>query len=455
MLCALSRWLPRGLRSFLVPALLAPLCLGAACSQKERPPAPNPALGSGVVTPPPAPPPKQPHAPMTQAELGTTDGAIAVGNLSAAIEGAEVALRSNPNTPGVYGRLIMLLITRGQYAGRIADYERAAELAQKTIKLAPNEAVGYQARAAIRSIFHEFTGAFADLEQAEKLGANPAGNRDRRASLLHATGKTDEAYKLLTDVPGALRDIGTAATIAATIGARGDVETAERLFIGAQEKLADTSPFPLAWLYVQHGLMWENAGRSARARELYAAAVERVPGYAIATSHLAAMEAVSGDREAAIARLRKLVTTSDDPEYQGQLAGLLKEQAREKDGGASAEAEELTAAAARRYAELLARHPAAFAGHAARFYLGAGGDAKTALTWAEKARLAGRTEEAELLATEAALAAGASARACELADSLSTAKDASPRAKVMASRAYTQCGKKDAADALLRSLAAK
>jgi hypothetical protein len=58
-------------------------------------------------------------------------------------------------------------------------------------------------------------------------------------------------------------------------------------------------------------------------------------------------------------RLRRLVDTSDDPEYAGQLAGLLGE----------AESHAWWSMASARYDELILRYPAAFADHAASFWL--------------------------------------------------------------------------------------
>ena len=56
--------------------------------------------------------------------------------------------------------------------------------------------------------------------------------------------------------------------------------------------------------------------------------------------------------------------SADDPEYAGLLAGLLSE------SGQIEAAREWRARAAERYTDLMRRHPAAFADHAAEFWLG-------------------------------------------------------------------------------------
>lgn len=386
---------------------------------------------------------------MTQAELGTTNGGIAVDNLSAAVAGAEGTVRANPQTVGAYSKLILLLCMRGNYLGRIADYDQAAAISAQQLKIGAKVEQTYQARAGLRATFHDFAGALADLDRAEKMGADPAANYGQRASILHALEKTEEARVLLEKIPEVHRDIPIRGMLATFAGERGDLESAEAQFIAAQKHLPDVSPFPLAWLYMQHGQMWENEGRSGRARELYAAAVERVPGYAPATAHLAAMEAASGARPAAIERLRGLIKTSDDPEYVGQLAALLKE------AGVASEAAALRTQAITRYTALLARYPLAYAAHAARFYLGIGDDPKKAVSLAEQNVKNTPTEPAMTLAIEANLAAKQTARACELASEITKRPHATPRSKVLAARAFSSCGQKANADAILQSLASK
>src|SRR5439155_1132856 len=78
-------------------------------------------------------------------------------------------------------------------------------------------------------------------------------------------------------------------------------------FLDAQRRMASVSPFPLVWLYFQQGLMWQNAGRFARARDFFDAAHERLPTDVAVTAHLAATLAATGERDRAIALLRPTV----------------------------------------------------------------------------------------------------------------------------------------------------
>jgi tetratricopeptide (TPR) repeat protein len=104
-----------------------------------------------------------------------------------------------------------------------------------------------------------------------------------------------------------------------------------------------------------------------RERELLAArgwlraAVARVPAYAPALGHLAEVDAALGALDAAIARLRPLTATSDDPEYAATLAEVLRA------AGRTTEAERWRGTAAAGYGELVRRHPEAFGHHAKAF----------------------------------------------------------------------------------------
>jgi tetratricopeptide (TPR) repeat protein len=158
---------------------------------------------------------------------------------------------------------------------------------------------------------------------------------------------------------------------------RGNTETAQHFYLDSLRSYRGVSPFPLALLDFQLGLMWMRQDRLNEARTCFRAAVRRVPAYAAAQGHLAEVDADLGETEAAIGRLIPLASSSDDPDYAAQLARIL---------GGIGRGEESIAwhrIAASRYDELTTDHPAAFADHAAEFWLGAGNDPPKALRLAE------------------------------------------------------------------------
>src|SRR5262249_55488308 len=97
------------------------------------------------------------------------------------------------------------------------------------------------------------------------------------------------------------------------------------------------------------------------------------PAYVPAQGHLAEIDATESTAAVAIGRLRELALASDDPDYATKLARILGESQE------PAEAQFWRTRAATRYEELIARHPEAYADHAAEFWLMVGGDSQRAL----------------------------------------------------------------------------
>jgi hypothetical protein len=415
-----------------------------ACRRREAPPPP---------AEPPRPPPAAPavrsgpgSTPRTRAEFPTTSGDLALGNLSSQIVGLQ------GSGPSARGQLIPMLLLRGELLGRIADYQRADQLAREMVSAEPRSPAAFTLRASVDSTLHRFVEEAHDLDRARALGANPAELDGARIGLLEATGRLAEALPLRQRAAEAQPNLANLTALAVLEAERGQLAAAGRLFVQAQDDYRGSSPFPLAYLYLQEGLVAERTGRLGRARDLFAAALDRVPGYAPAASHLAAALASMGQRRRAIALLEPLLHSSDDPEIIGQLAVMLR---AEHEGD---RAERLFADAERRFEDLLATMPEAFADHAARFYLARGGKAARALALARK-NLANRpTREAFGLAIDAALAAGDPRAACQIADRSKAAGPLTPLAQIDAARAFQACNRGSEARALVdqaeRALAA-
>ena len=299
--------------------------------------------------------------------------------------------------------LVDLLALRAEFAGRIADLERSAKLAEGLPDLLP-DADSYLARASARARLHRFDAASADLDQAEKLGAPPSRVRASRVSLLEARGQLDLALALQREAQSTRRDISAAVVLGTLFGELDQRDLALATFRGALEKYEDTSPFPIAGLFFQQGLFWERDGKRDLAIAYYAAALERVPSYAHAAAHLARLSPT----DKALAILEPLLATSDDPELEAVAADKLRE------GGEASRAEPHAARAAARYDELVAREPAAFADHAAQFWLDTGKDPKKALSLAKLNLETRKTPKAYELAVTAALSAADRETACSI-----------------------------------------
>ncbi len=331
---------------------LALVVLAAGCR-----PAPEPAV---VSSPVPA----------------TTDPAIAVGNLIQGIASVEELVAAGTASVGEISGLIDQVSMRGQFLGRIADYEKADALAERLVAQHPKDAAAWLARARTRSTFHRFDDALSDAARAEQCGADRSAVAGVRAGVAQARGRYAEALATRRAAAEGRPGILTIGNLATFRGEEGDAVEAARLFAQARTVYRDVSPFPLAWLDFQEGRQLMQRGRMAEARDHFQAAHDRLPQYAAATGHLGETEAALGHKDVAIALLTEAASESDDPDPAGHLARVLAEVGRK------AESDAWKAKAAARFEELLAAHPDAFADHAAEFWLNPGGDAQRALALA-------------------------------------------------------------------------
>jgi tetratricopeptide (TPR) repeat protein len=335
------------------------------------------------------------------AELPTTDGTIALMNLTAQIDGLESDPIHGRSTVEGRVELVDLLILRGLIVGRIADYERAEEIAEQLVCDAPAEPAVFAARARTWAVFHRFADALDDLAVAQRLSFDAQDANRERAAIFQAQGLYDEAIALRQEATERQRNFDSVAALAGIRAERGEIEAARQLYAESLDRYRGVSPFPPALLDFALGHMWMQHGRWDDARTFFLSALSRVPAYAQAQGHLAEVEAELGEIDTAIGRLCPLTISSDDPDYAAQLARILS-CARRVD-----ESEHWQELAAARYDVLIAIHPEAFADHAAEFWLGAGADSEKALRLARVNLEVRKTRRAHDLLSKALMASQA------------------------------------------------
>jgi tetratricopeptide (TPR) repeat protein len=307
------------------------------------------------------------------AERPLTDGTIALLNLGAQIDALEPEVRLGHATVETRTSLVELIMLRGLIVGQIADYDRAEEIAEQLVRDAPTDARALFARARTRACFHRFNDALADIDRAEQLLLDAEAANGARAAVFQALGRYDEALAVREEAAARRASFENAAALVGLHAERGEIDAAQRQYAQSRSRYRGVSPIPLALLDFQLGLMWMNEGCLDDARRSFEAALRRVPAYAPARGHLAEIEAQLGEIDSAVVRLYSLAVSSDDPDYPAQLARIFG------DAGRGAESRHWRRLAAARFDELVASRPAAFADHAAEFWLAAGADPDKAL----------------------------------------------------------------------------
>src|SRR6266481_2160112 len=256
-------------------------------------------------------------------ELPVTDGTIALLNLRAQIDGLEPDVRLGHATVESRVGLIELITLRGLILGHIADYQRAEEIAEQLVRDAATDGTAFVARARTRAVFHRFTDALDDIDRAERLELDAETTSGDRAAIFQALGRYDEAFAIREEAADRRASFENVAALVGLYAERGQVDAAKRLYAESRRRYRGVSPFPLALLDFQLGLMWMNKGRWVDARASFDNARRRVPAYAPAQGHLAEVEAELGETGSALARLHSLAASSDDPDYAAQLARIL------------------------------------------------------------------------------------------------------------------------------------
>ncbi|MGA8285338.1 MAG: tetratricopeptide repeat protein [Candidatus Sulfotelmatobacter sp.] len=310
-------------------------------------------------------------------ERPLTDGTIALLNLDAQIDALEPEVWIGLASVETRSGLAELIALRGLIVGCIADYDRANEIAEQLVRDVPTDPKALLTRARTHAGFHRFKEALVDIECAEQLSLDAETANGERAAIFQALGRYDESLVLREEAVKRRASFENVAALVGLHAERGEIGAAERQYEQSRCRYRGVSPFPLALLDFQLGLMWMNEGRLEDARRSFEAAQRRVPAYAPAGGHLSEVEAELGEVDSAISRLHSLAESSDDPDYAAQLARILG------DAGRDGESEHWRQVAEARYDDLIASHPEAFADHAAEFWLAAGADPDKALRLAK------------------------------------------------------------------------
>ena len=337
-----------------------------------------------------------------------TDGEIATINLESARRRAWMRFAQDSRLPGVAEAVVDTERLAAQFLGDLDALDRLETLA------AQFASVEHSSRAAlvhaeVASMVHRFADARGHLARAARMGGPAEAIQRHTLTIDQACGVELDAVlaarRRIGTASGRLEDLVPLGGVLVDLERFSEANTVYRQAFYAYD---GTSPFPLAWVCFQLGLLWREqvpVPEANLAALWYRRALAYLPGYVKARVHLAEIYA-DQDRAGDAEVLLRPALSSRDPEVNWRLADVLTAQGRFE------ETETQLDAARRGFDDLLARHRLAFADHGAEFYAGSGNDYGKALELA-RANVASRPtrraiNQAHSIAAQAVEAAAAS-----------------------------------------------
>ncbi|MGB7750469.1 MAG: hypothetical protein WCF88_02875 [Candidatus Acidiferrales bacterium] len=336
-----------------------------------------------------------------------TDGDIAAINLASARQQSWSRFWQDPQRPGIAEYIVEQEQLTAQYAGDLTALDRLEALVTQLDRVSAGSMRTALIHAQVAAMAHRFAEARDHLSHAEGRGAMPADVQRLRLSIDQACGTELESVlevrQRMAAESGRLEDLVPLGSLLADLG---NFDEADRIYDRALREYTDVSPFAVAWVCFQRGVLWGelvSEAQSSRAAAWYRKAIEYLPCYVKARVHLSEVYLQFGNITDAESLLLPVVS-SGDPEVNWRLADVFDKMGR------FAEAEVQLQTSRSGFEALLEKHLLAFADHGAEFYCGSGNDARRAFELAS-INLANRpTLRAVELARRTATGAGPQTR---------------------------------------------
>jgi len=278
---------------------------------------------------PEAPPPARP------ADLRPGPGprtfAEALAGAEREVAGARAGLAGHPGEWLRIEDLARALMARHRLTGDAADLAEADRVLDRAMASVPWPAGPVLSRAAVSLAVHDLAGAERALDRFDAAGSPPlaaeqADARSMRCEIAYQRGRVSEARRLC----GGDGDLSFAMRRARIAAATGRADEAVRLVEDLMRR-PGLSPQTIASLALQRASLalasgdWPAAGRWARAAE------RAFPGYWLGEAYLAQQFALDGDRAEALRRYALLAERTGHPDVLDALARLAAADGRADD----------------------------------------------------------------------------------------------------------------------------
>lgn len=351
------------------------------------------------------------EAPEIDLAYPLTDGDIAVNNLESARRYSWSRFWRDPLRPGIAECIVEQEQLTAPFVGDMGALDRLDSLVQCLDRVEAESPRTTLIRAQIASMGHRFAEAKRYLDEIGDWGELSEDANRLSLSIDQACGidleAALEARRWMAAKSRRLEDLVPLAALHADLR---EFDQADRIYQCALREYQGTSPFAVAWVCFQLGVLWGELipeAQSSRAEYWYQKAIEYLPCYVKARVHLGEIYLRHGRGKEAEGLLLAAIP-SGDPEVHWRLADVLAQRGR------FADAEAQMQIARSGFEALLEKHVLAFADHGAEFYSGSGNDDRRAFELASINLVNRPTLRAFEQAYEAAVAAGESERAAQI-----------------------------------------
>ena len=288
--------------------------------------------------------------------------------------------------PGVAEAIVDNERLAAQFLGDLDALDRLETLASQFARVDDSSRAAL-VQAEVASTVHRFDDARGHLARAALMGGPREAIERQSLTIDQACGVELEAVlaarRRIATASGRLEDLVPLGAVLADLERFAEADAVYRQAFYSYD---DVSPFPLAWVCFQLGMLWGElvpVPDPDLAALWYRRAIAYLPGYVKARVHLAEIYASQDQTGDAEALLR---AGAFEPRSGGSVASCRRaDRAREVRRGRDT-ARRRTVVASK---QLLERHLLAFADHAAEFYAGSGNDCRRALELA-RANVANR-----------------------------------------------------------------
>lgn len=297
-----------------------------------------------------------------------TDGDIAVNNLESARQRSWTRFWRDPLRSGIAEYIVEQEQLTAQFLGDLTALDRLETLVNQLDRLDAESPRTALLHAQVSSMAHRFS-------EARRYLASTEGGRELSDAVNRLSLSIDQACGVNLEFvlearrtaaeSGRLEDL---VPLGALYGDLREFGEADRIYQQALNEYHDTSPFAVAWVCFQLGVLWGELvpeTQSSRAAYWYRKATEYVPRYVKARVHLSEIYLQHGRLTLAEDLLLPAVQ-SGDPEVFWRLADVMLAMRR------FAHADVQIHATRSAFEALLRKHLLAFADHGAEFYAGSG-----------------------------------------------------------------------------------